>query len=46
MTYTPLNRVIKCLLDEGFNATEDDSQTLKEPIEANATAYKKGQCKS
>lgn len=46
MTYTPLISVIECLLDEGFNATKDNIETLKEPIEANATAYKKGQCKS
>lgn len=46
MTYTPLIRVIWGLLDVGFNATEGNTETLTQPIEANTTSVKKGQCKS
>lgn len=46
MTYTPLVSVIQGLLDVGFNASEDNIETLATPIEANATSYRKEQCKS
>lgn len=45
MTYTPLS-VIQGLLDVGFNADEDNTETLAKPIRANATPYRKEQCKS
>lgn len=44
--YTPLNTLIWSLLSVGLNASEDNIKTLRKPIEANATPYQKGQCKS
>lgn len=45
MTYTPPS-VIQGLLGVGFNADEDNTETLAKPIGANATPYREEQCKS